>query len=102
MLVLKDDSSKSFGHFVSYASALDHTHTHTHTHTHKDELIPVTAFLDVLQGDLSKSLLFYGIYEDNVEYFDLPLSYFLTWIAVNVLTVLYLATRFVIVKFQNQ
>lgn len=96
MLVLKDDSSKSFGHFVSYASALDHTRTHT------DEFIPVTAFLDVLQGDLSKSLLFYGIYEDNVEYFDLPLSYFLTWIAVNVLTVLYLATRFVIVKFKNQ
>nr|XP_022335851.1 uncharacterized protein LOC111132341 [Crassostrea virginica] len=48
--------------------------------------------LYVLQGDLSKSLLFYGIYEDNVQNFDLPLSYFLTWIAVNVLTVLYLAT----------
>ncbi|XP_078336903.1 uncharacterized protein LOC111132341 [Crassostrea virginica] len=58
LLVLKDDSSKSFGHF----------------------------------GDLSKSLLFYGIYEDNVQNFDLPLSYFLTWIVVNVLTVLYLAT----------
>lgn len=40
-------------------------------------------------------MLFYGIYQDDVDGFSLPLSYFLTWIAVNLLTVLYLASRFV-------
>ncbi|XP_061163504.1 transmembrane channel-like protein 3 [Saccostrea echinata] len=43
-------------------------------------------------GDLSYSMLFYGIYRDDVEGFNLPLSYFLTWISVNLLTVLYLAS----------
>lgn len=43
-------------------------------------------------GDLSYSMLFYGIYQDAVDGFSLPLSYFLTWIAVNLLTVLYLAS----------
>lgn len=50
-------------------------------------------YLRILQGDLSNSIMFYGLYADMPKHsYKMPIAFFLAWLCANLFSFIFIVT----------